>query len=96
MTRLDCFSNTATRQRKRHLDETCGRLRCSSVCIYHAHMNGAQSFSFGEYNRDLSAQQKDGIRPLVEASLGCVTDEVRYRHIEDELTLWTRCEKEVY
>jgi hypothetical protein len=59
-------------------------------------MRGAQSFSFAEYNRGLSAQQKDGIRSLVEASLGCVIDEVRYRHIEDELALWTQCEKEVY
>jgi hypothetical protein len=40
------------------------------VNIYRGNMCEAQSFSFGEYNRDLTAQQKDVIRSLVQASLG--------------------------
>ena len=56
-------------------------------------MCAAQSFSFGEYNRDFNPRQKYVIRSLVEASLAWVIEEVRYWHVEEELDLWSACEK---
>ena len=56
-------------------------------------MCAAQSFSFGEYIRDLNPRQKYVIRSLVEASLACVIEEVRYWHVEEELELWSACDK---
>ena len=41
----------------------------------------------------LTARQKYVIRSLVEASLACVIEEVRYWHVEEELELWSACEK---
>ena len=75
----------------RRSSATCGAAGAfGPVNIYRGSICHAQSFSFGEYNRELSGQQKDAIRSLVQASLGSAIEKVLDWHIEEELGLRTQ------